>query len=118
MRIIHTKHFPPGGYSSINLFGVVFTKKETIDIITYNHELIHTKQMQEMLYIFFYIWYVLEYLIIRLFHKKQNGAYHDVSFEEEAYAYEEDFTYIFSRKRKHYAWLKYIKIKSAKSINL
>lgn len=39
--------------------------------------------MIELLLIFFYLWYGIEYLIIRLFHKKQNDVYHDVSFEEE-----------------------------------
>ena len=66
--------------------------------------------MKEMGYIFFYIWYVIEYIIIRLFHNKQNGAYHDVSFEEEAYKHEHDLNYLATRK--HYNWIKYIKIKS------
>ena len=33
----------------------------------------------------FYIWYGIEYVIIRFFHNKQSFAYHDVSFEEEAH---------------------------------
>lgn len=35
----------------------------------------------------FYIWYGLEYLVIRLLRikDKQNDCYHDISFEEEAY---------------------------------
>ena len=66
--------------------------------------------MKEMGYIFFYLWYCTEYCLIRLFHKKQSGAYHDVSFEEEAYANDNNLDYL--KTRKHYSWVKYIKIKS------
>ena len=70
------------------------------------HEQIHTAQMKEMLYIFFYLWYGLEYIIIRFFHKKQNNAYHDVSFEEEAHDNAYNWNYLETRK--------YIKIGSNK----
>ena len=99
MRIIKTKHFPFGGYKAINLFGIIFTKGE-LSNKELNHEAIHTEQMKEMLYIFFYIWYGIEYLIIRLFHIKQHDAYKDVSFEEEAHINDDNLNYI--SKRKHY----------------
>lgn len=70
--------------------------------------------MQEMLWVFFYIWYILEYCIIwvlRLF-DKQNIKYHDISLEEEAYNNQYDFKY--TKNRKHYSWLKYIRIWSYK----
>ena len=85
-------------------------KKINYQKTTINHELIHTTQMKELGYIFFYLWYVIEYCLIRLFHKKQVDAYHDVSFEEEAYNNQYDLTYL--DKRKHYSWIKYIKLKS------
>jgi hypothetical protein len=58
----------------------------------------------------FYIWYGLEYVIIRFFHNKQSFAYHDVSFEEEAYNNDEDLNYLDNRK--HFSWFKFIRIKS------
>lgn len=67
MIIIHTRHFPFGNYTTINLFGILFTKNKNLSKRTINHERIHTKQMKEMLYIFFYLWYGLEYIIIRYF---------------------------------------------------
>ena len=67
--------------------------------------------MKEMLFIFFYLWYGIEYIIIRLFHAKQNDAYRDVSFEEEAHNNDDNQDYLFIRKR--YAWFKYIRIRSA-----
>lgn len=112
MRVIKTKHFPFNGYKAINIFGIVFTKGE-LSNKELNHEAIHTEQMKEMLYIFFYIWYGIEYLIIRLFHIKQHDAYKDVSFEEEAHINDDNLNYI--SKRKHYTWTKYLGINSSKT---
>ena len=109
MKIIKTKHFPFGNYKAINLFGIVFTKAK-LDAYEQNHELIHTLQMREMLYVFFYLWYGVEYVIVRFLHKKQSCAYHDVCFEEEAYINEMDLSY--PSKREHYEWFKYIKARS------
>ena len=110
MKIIHNNLIPFGNYSTINLFGILFTKEDKLSKYTINHELIHTAQMKEMGYIFFYLWYIIEYCLIRLFHKKQSNAYHDVSFEEEAYNNAENLNYL--KTRKHYSWIKYIKVKS------
>ena len=110
MKIIHNNIIPFGKYRTINLFGALFTKNKTVSGKTINHELIHTEQMKEMGYIFFYLQYGIEYVLIRLFHRKQGDAYHDVSFEEEAYNNDENFNYLNERKR--YAWIKYIKVKS------
>lgn len=109
MKIIHNNLIPFGDYSTINLFGILFTKEDKLSKYTINHELIHTAQMKELGYIFFYLWYGIEYCLIRLFHKKQGDAYHDVSFEEEAYNNQYDLSYL--DKRNHYSWIKYIKIK-------
>lgn len=110
MKIIHNNIIPFGRYRAINLFGVLFTKNKTLSGKAINHESIHTEQMKEMGYIFFYLWYGIEYVLIRLFHRKQGDAYHDVSFEEEAYANENDLAY--SQYRKPFAWIKYVKLKS------
>lgn len=112
MKIVYTNWFPFGPYHTINLFGILFTKRDYLTRDTILHEQIHTAQMKEMLYIFFYLWYGLEYIIIRFFHKKQNNAYHDVSFEEEAHDNAYNWNYL--ETRKHYARFKYIKIGSNK----
>ena len=61
-----------------------------------------------------HLWYGIEYLIILCFAKwnKQNERYHDVSFEEEAHNNDSNLDYISTRK--HYAWFKYIKLRSYK----
>ena len=99
----------------MNLFGIVFVRKGAkFATYDYNHEHIHLKQMQEMLWIFYYLWYAIEYLIIMFFAKwnKQSERYHDVSFEEEAHNNDHDLEYI--RTRKHYSWVKYVKLRSYK----
>lgn len=111
MKIIKNKYIPFGHYETINIFGILFTKGE-LNKYEINHEQIHTEQMKEMLYIFFYIWYILEYLIIKLFNffKTQSEQYHEISFEEEAYNNSYDLDYLQNRKR--FAWIKYLWIGS------
>ncbi len=115
MKVIQNKWIPFKGYKYINLFGLIFTRDASkINAKEYNHEKIHLKQMQEMLWLPFYLWYGIEYCIIRLlrFFDKQDVVYHDVSFEEEAHNNDDNYTY--PETRKHYSWLKYCKIKSYK----
>ena len=42
--------FPFGRYSTINLFGVLFTKRDNLSKTTINHESIHTEQIKENQY--------------------------------------------------------------------
>ena len=68
-----------------------------------NHEAIHTAQMKEMLYVFFYLWYLVEWLI-RLLGK--GDAYRNISFEKEAYDNEGDLAYL--ENRPMFAWWWYL----------
>lgn len=114
MKVIQNKFIPFPGYKYINLFGVIFTRdKDKITEVEYNHEKIHLKQMQEMLWVFFYIWYIVEYLLISLwngFGSKQSDRYHEISLEEEAHNNDTNLEY--TNTRKHYSWLKYLKFNS------
>lgn len=136
MIIIKNNFIPFGNYSTINLFGLLFTKRDSLRDDIINHEKIHSTQILELAivgvltillltFIFnisywylllggslFYIWYVIEYIFVRFFHKKQNYAYHDISLEEEAYNNEDDLNYLDNRK--WFAWFKYLKPKSYK----
>lgn len=105
MKIIENKIIPFPGYKAINLFGILFVREGAkISKQDLNHESIHTAQMKEMLYIFFYIWYIVEW-VIRLF--KKGNAYRNISFEQEAYNNEDNLEYL--NNRKHYEWFKYLK---------
>ena len=106
MKIIKNKYIPFAGYKAINLFGVLFVRNNAkLSEVDLNHEKIHTAQIKEMLYIFFYLWYVIEWLI-RLF--MEGNAYRNISFERESYSNEDNIIYLEGRKK--FAWIKYLKI--------
>lgn len=103
--IIHNNILPFGKFKAINLFGVILYKGDYPKKDQLNHENIHTAQMKEMLYIFFYLWYGIEWLI-RLFKYSPLEAYKHIGFEKEANKYRYRMTYL--KERKHYKWLKFI----------
>ena len=121
MKIIRNRIIPCKGFTAINLFGVVFVRKEilpqhNISIRDWekmlNHELIHTAQMKELLYVSFYLLYGIEWLIRLAMYRNARKAYRNISFEREAYDMQDNFHYIIDEERKPYAFLKYIKRKS------
>ena len=88
-------------------FGVYVRKSYMEDTEMITHESIHWKQQMEMGVLFFYLWYLIEWLV-RLLTNWEN-AYDSISFEREAYSNEDDMNYLTIRK--HYTWVKYLKIK-------
>ena len=95
-------------FVAINLFGIVFSNRKLTPILA-NHEYIHTIQQREMLYIFFYIWYLTEWMIKLIYYRDLMKAYEAISFEREAYANQVNMDYI--RQRRHYIWRKFIVLK-------
>lgn len=82
----------------MNVLGMIFVRPGTyLSARTINHERIHTAQMREMGYIFFYVCYVLEWLM-RLM--TRGNAYRCISFEREAYRHEADMDYL--KHRRHF----------------
>ena len=95
----------------ITLYPYIFLKKSYVDKMTpeklketINHESIHVRQEEQLLVIFFYLWYGIEFFI--KFLKYGNDAYKNLSFEREAYANESNLDYL--KTRKFWAFLKYI----------
>lgn len=106
MKIIYNNLIPFKGFAAINLFGILFVRKGIkVSEGMINHEAIHTEQMKEMLYIFFYLWYVVEW-IVRLFLK--GNAYRNISFEKEAYTYENNIDYL--KTRETFNWINFLNI--------
>lgn len=110
MKVIYNKRLPIKGYTAINLFGIIFARKEfkPISERTLNHELIHTAQMKELLYIFFYLWYGIEWLVRLIQYRDRLSAYYNISFEREAYSNQSDLGYL--RVRKVFQFRKYLSI--------
>lgn len=94
--------------SGITLFPFILLKKpeDIHNKILINHEKIHFRQQVELLVIFFYGWYVLEYYFLLFKLKDPYQAYKSISFEREAYAMENDLNYL--KKRKLWSFWKYI----------
>ena len=119
MWIVKNKLIPFKGYKIFNLLGLILfvrsDSKTPITEVDINHEKIHSTQIKEMLWLGFYLWYIIEYLIILISgkHDRQNDSYHDISLEEEAYNNQYNLDYL--KNRKHYSWLKYIKLGSYKN---
>ena len=106
MKVIINNILPPKGFKCINLFGILFCRRQLNKIDT-NHETIHTKQGQELLWIAFYLWYLIEYLIRLVIYRDTWIASKNLSFEREAYSNQSNLSYL--NRRKHYSWFKYIK---------
>ena len=106
MKIIQNKIIPFGkNFLAINLFGVIFAKGY-ISPQTANHEYIHTLQQREMLFIFFYLWYVVEWVYKAFRYRGYEKGYFNISFEREAYTYGHDLSY--PARRRHFAWTKFL----------
>lgn len=108
MKIIYNDVIPFKGFIGVNLFGVLFVRNDkggslTDSVIT--HEEIHTLQMKELGYIWFYIYYLAEWLILLGVHRSFKKAYRKVSFEQEAYTYQYDRSYL--KRRKSFSWVQF-----------
>ena len=109
MLIVFSKYLVPKGFVGITIFPFVILRNKNLknyEVLLF-HERIHLKQQSEMLVVFFFIWYGIEFLIRFLKHKDKLIAYRNISFEREAYVNERNFKYF--ENRKWFAFLKYLK---------
>ncbi|MCH5218063.1 MAG: hypothetical protein J1F07_05880 [Muribaculaceae bacterium] len=107
MIVIRNKVLPFGRhYYAINLFGVLFAKGP-VDAETMNHEKIHTAQMLELLVLFFYVWYLVEWLIKWAIYRDRYEAYRNISFEREAYVNDHNLLYL--KKRRRFSFARYLR---------
>ena len=107
--IVIFKHIIPKKYCGLSIYPFIFLKYKNLktDNIFMNHEKVHLKQQVELLWVFFFIWYFIEYLIRLLKYKNHEMAYKNISFEREAYINENNLHYL--KTRKYYSFLKYLK---------
>lgn len=111
MFIVRNDIIPFKGFKAMNICGILFVRSSAnLSNIDLNHEKIHSKQILEMLVVFYYLWYVFEWLFRVLFTKDRfsKKAYKNISFEQEAHINQKDLDYI-KLKREPYAWFKYLK---------
>ena len=101
-KVFLIKRHPMGGtFLAICLFGFVFTVRP-LTATEYNHERIHAAQQRELLYLPFFVWYVLEWLVLVVKYRDRMKAYYHIRFEREAYNHQEDMEYLKHRRHFHY----------------
>lgn len=129
MKVIYNNIIPFDGYLAMTVFPFIFARGE-LNGVDINHESIHGYQQIEvtivsflillaMIVVFgwswwllllsiptFYIWYVIEYIVRFIIYPYRKEAYRNISFEQEAFLHEGDFTYL--NNRKLFSWIKYI----------
>lgn len=116
MKVIRSRIIPFKGFAAINFFGVVFLREDVRGNLNISrgdydrllrHEYTHTKQMRELGYLFFYIWYLVEWGIKLVIYRNRLKAYRNISFEREAYTHQMSIHY--NQSRPAYAFLKYLR---------
>lgn len=106
--VLISKYIVPSGYLGITLFPFIFLKNKELkeDEELLNHEKIHLRQQKELAVIFFYVFYLLEWILKLMIYRNGYIAFLNVSFEREAYQNECDLDYLQSRKI--YAFFNYL----------
>ena len=109
MKVIENKYLPLPGFKAMNLFGLfLFVRKGAkMSSEDMNHEEIHSAQWRELWYIGFLLWYGIEYIVRLCQYADTRSAYKNISFEREAYANDDNLTYLETRRR--FAFVKYLK---------
>lgn len=88
-------------FIAICLFGLIFSIRP-LNKTELNHEMIHVAQQKELLFIPFFLWYVIEWVVLLFKYKDREKAYFHIRFEKEAYAHQGDLDYLNHRKHFHY----------------
>ena len=106
--IIVLPHLIAKSFSAVTVYPFIIVKNVQLknDYVLMNHESIHLQQQKELLWIVFFIWYVLEFLIRWAYYRDAYTAYKNISFEREAYHYENDLDYL--QERRFFSFLKFI----------
>ena len=107
MIVLVIKYLIPKGFRGLTVFPFIFlmNKKDKINQELLNHERIHIRQQLEMLVLPFFIWYGFEFIDGLIRFKNRREAYHNISFEKEAYANEKDLDYL--DRRSFWSFLKW-----------
>ena len=106
--VVFSKYLFHSNFNAIAIWPFIILKSKNLkdnDVLIY-HEKIHLQQQKEMLWLFFFIWYLIEFLLKLIKFKNPMMAYRNLSFEREAYANEHDKSYL--KKRNFWNFIKYL----------
>lgn len=106
-KVIYNKYIPFKGFKAIAMVWLVFVRDGSKIAPQHMwHINIHLRQQKEMLVIFFFLWYGIEWLVRLVQYRNATTAYKNISFEREAYANQNSIDYLDIRKP--YSFIKYI----------
>lgn len=108
--IIYNSIIPFKGFKACSIFPFIFIRKEykgKVEPTLLEHERTHFEQQKEMLFVFFYLWYAVEWLIRFVKYRDARLAYKRISLEQECYWATQMESY--HKWRKHYAWIEFLK---------
>ncbi len=99
MFLVVSRHLVPKGFGGLAIFPFIFLSAARLkgNSPFINHERIHLRQQVEILLLPFFVWYGVEFLVRLIASRNFSKAYHNISFEREAYANEKDPLYLKSR---------------------
>ena len=105
LPVVHIPFLP---YDGMALFPFILIKRKVYrtNYILINHEKIHLRQQAELLLVFFYLFYILNYIFNLFIYRNHQKAYLNIVFEKEAYAEEAKRDYL--ERRPLFEWLKYL----------
>lgn len=108
MFVVVVPHIFSKRFNGMAIYPFIFIKDKKLKAnkTMLNHERIHLRQQLELLWIFFFIWYVIEFLIHYIRYRDWMKAYYSISFEKEAYTHEVDPHYL--KTRKFWGFLKFL----------
>ena len=114
LKVIYSKHIPFKGYNAMTFFNLMIVREDSKQYVgrrSYNHESIHQAQAYDFRigfcgYFIFYFLYLLEWILKLPWILLGYKPYRSISFEQEAYNRDCDYSYLEDRKR--FAWVKYI----------
>ena len=87
-------------FLAICLCGFVFARRP-LNAVELNHERIHAAQQKELLYLPFFLWYLLEWLVLWIKYRERMEAYYHIRLEKEAYKHQSDLSYLMRRIHYH-----------------
>lgn len=94
-------------YDAFTISPFIFAKRKQLSIRLRNHEFIHMRQQGEMTLLIFLTWYLIEFIVRLIQYRNWQKAYLNISFEREAYRFDENYRYLSFRKSWHF--LKFLK---------
>ena len=106
-KIIYNNIIPLKGFKALTVWPFIFVRKGArYTEVDDHHENIHCEQQKEMLVVFFFLWYIIEWLIRLIQYRNATTAYKNISFEREAYYHQAEAGYL--EIRKPYSFIKFI----------